>query len=482
MGESYKAISQVILIVPSSSSSTRIQRSTPQPSLNNGPSSTQDSHSIISSPIGVSPPPPNQKETEQPRSRRYTSLLLGCVLGYPLWLPAPRKPREKRDYTIDLGDVGVFPDGLPFDSLFNVFKGLNKDKQPFDIDQERRVVEDYHGKDAIFVRPKDLADRLPEKVQGLNGSSVFRLPLTQHHGALLLLPQGSRLEFLRKLSMAPYVRSRVGAWIDWAKEQEYLEEHQTLYLVTGIGECPSWVIAAWDSTASDNTGSQRSQPSQFLSLRIAADGKCIDWHGPPARYEVRSEGSESLAGQKETVFARGFWIDHSGMISRHDSPPVSQGDSSGNGGDENHGGDGSSHNPHAPTGSSNNGSAPPPPPPPATDGGYSGSSDPYHNSTGLQDGIPVYTLDLDSSAKCFEGVEHPCQIINRFAFQLISKVYPSSLEAEYIAFSHDEDWMAIIQDSDHEQPTKMEIIRRICGEFKFIIVQGKFTHMLRVKA
>ncbi|KAL0571152.1 hypothetical protein V5O48_010807 [Marasmius crinis-equi] len=60
----------------------------------------------------------------------------------------------------------------------------------------------------------------------------------------------------------------------------------------------------------------------------------------------------------------------------------------------------------------------------------------------------------------------------------MSKTHPELLDVGCIAFSHDDDWMSIVEDHPEEKfPGKIEMIRRISSKFKFVVEQGTLNSL-----
>ncbi|KAL0567324.1 hypothetical protein V5O48_014673 [Marasmius crinis-equi] len=475
------------------SSSTRAQSNSP---LSASPTFASPE---TTPPATPSPPSPANAEAtrgrtrERTRSQRYQSSLLECGLGYPLWKPSPRRTLAE-EYVINIGDVGVISDGLPFNTLFNIVQAsdspANKDGVPEGVDppcvlptRALTVHDQYHQDGVTFVRPSEAVSS--QDVQNTNGSRVFNFSLTSNHGALLLLPQGGILENLQgRTEFTSRIQRYWRKWYGFAEEQGDLGDYDALYLVTGVEKCSTWAIAAWDSTqtATESTASQQ------LSLEIMPDGRCVWRSFPPARCETRSLTPGVDGTAKESVFVRGFWINRSGGTSsdsRPPPPPSPFGGGGGNDDDENPwGGGGGSRNPfrsHRTSSSSPNSASP----------SFYGSGDtrttssywPSDSADAPRDETQVKDIMLDLTADGPDVVAHPCELINKFALKLISNLSRGSRNAGWVAFSHDSDLMGIMQDSEQGLPTKIEIIRRICGEFKFVIGEGKsypFTYAFRI--
>ncbi|KAL0570890.1 hypothetical protein V5O48_011068 [Marasmius crinis-equi] len=431
-------------------------------------------------PFSISFPSTNAAEgnkNQLTRSQHYESLLFGYGLGYPLWDPTPRQTRAGEEYVVNIGDVGVIPGRLPFNTLFNITQPpdslANRDGIPLGVDPPcpinprwLTVIEKYHQEETLFVRPKQSISS--QNAEDLDGKRVFNLTLNRTPGVLLLLPQGGALEVLeQKGKFTLHIQQYWRYWFDWAEQQGDLSDHQGLYVVTGVEKCPAWVIAAWDEDAT-MTSSDDSQ-SQTLTFELMGDGTCNWRRFPPARCEKRSFTSRAGDPPKESVFIRGFWIDRSsgvlsGSMPSPCPPPQFGGDDSGRS-------SGQSQGPSSSTGPSSNLSSLFPPP--ATSSRYSGTPDSHSNTTDLATDMLVYDLNLDLSGDYLGLVRHPCQTINKLAFDLISKTCPSLLESGCIAFSHDEDWMSIASEFGDELLWESDLIRRVCNRFKFVVEGGK---------
>ncbi|KAK1221144.1 hypothetical protein PQX77_016043 [Marasmius sp. AFHP31] len=104
------------------------------------------------------------KERARTRSRRYEILLYECGLGFPPWKPSPPQT-PGGEYILDIGDVGVFTHGRPFNTLFNIAEPrnhpANMDGIPEGVDppcalEERSitVVPEYHPPRMTFFQPE----------------------------------------------------------------------------------------------------------------------------------------------------------------------------------------------------------------------------------------------------------------------------------------------------------------------------------------
>ncbi|KAL0563864.1 hypothetical protein V5O48_018197, partial [Marasmius crinis-equi] len=423
----------------------------------------------------------------QTPSQRYVSLLSECGLGYPVWRPSPRRTEAEEEHIINIGDVGIVRDGLPFYTLFNITQPkdslANRDGVPDGVDppciiQPRCITVDDKSdeKDRCYIWPKEAI--LSEEMQeDLNGSRIFNFTLTNTHGALLLLPQGSVLKNLElKSEFTSRIQCHWRRWYPWAEQRGDLGDQQALYVVTGVEKCPTWAIAAWDSaTGSGNIS---------LSLKLTVDGSDgrSSWAYSTSRCKTQSLAkptpSETGGILNQTVFLRGFWINRHSRSIGGSSPPVPM-DFEGDGGDddENSGGDGdhdddlrdngrqqnhfsSSWNSSSHTTSRDSASSFGP--------GYSragGQSRHYLSPDFPQSKIRIANLRGSGS----DLITHPCQVINNLAFELISNIDPTLLDAGCVAISHDDDWISIIQDSDEELPSEAEIVRRVSAKLKYVV-------------
>ncbi|KAK1215027.1 cystathionine beta-lyase [Marasmius sp. AFHP31] len=423
------------------------------------------------------------KEETQTRSERYESLLLRCKLGFPLWTPSPRCTPDG-EYTLDIGDVGVLTHGLPFNTIFNITQPrnspANRDGIPAGVDppcvlgSRGITISKPHPSEATLIQPRDAIPK--QALRASKESSVFTFHLSGSGGALLMLPQGGTRH---TLVATTEFRTRVGQyWKDWyefAKGKVDLEEGQALYLVTGFERCSTWAMAVWDSISTY----KHDEPDSLELTVVKSTGAC-SWAYPPARCSTQSlssltANSDSLPLQnQETVFIRGFRIDLFDGSTTSQSPTLlsvlgqeknrnSDSDPNSRGSDscDHSAGGGSSLNLSTSTHPSFRG------------GGRSRPSDPQSDSLGpLVDEARILELELDDQdlSNGEDGsITHPCHIINKLAFLLISKTEPALLNAGCVALSHDEDWISIVRDSDEGFPSNAEIVKRICSEFKFTI-------------
>ncbi|KAK1230640.1 hypothetical protein PQX77_006270 [Marasmius sp. AFHP31] len=59
------------------------------------------------------------------------------------------------------------------------------------------------------------------------------------------------------------------------------------------------------------------------------------------------------------------------------------------------------------------------------------------------------------------------------AFEIASRVQPSLLDGGCMAFSHDEDWMSVLQElNEHRTPEGNELLKKVCEKFKFVAEGG----------
>ncbi|KAF9266463.1 hypothetical protein L218DRAFT_69808 [Marasmius fiardii PR-910] len=420
--------------------------------------------------IPITSPHDSASERECTRSEQYGLLLLGCGIGYPLWKPTPRCTREA-EYIVSIGDVGIISDGLPFNTLFNITQPIhslaNKDgvpegvHPPCFIDPRWVTVDDkYHPKGTTLIRPKNAVSC--QAIQGFDGSSVYSYTLTDTHGALLSLPGGGVLENLeRKGEFRQRIKKHWHQWYDFSEKQGYLEEHQALYIVTGVERCSSWAIAAWDYAPTDCTDSGTLK----LSVNESA-GKC-SWTHSIARCETQSfgtpSGTEGASALKQTVFVRGFWInkfhgemDNSMLQTKPLSMRLGGRDKGLDGGTYFWGNGGSAIGPSSgPSSMStfNSGSGP-------ANGGYFDVLAHTEAADHLQE-PQVYRFSVDNLDFLFSAVASPCELINRFAFIVLSRINPLVSNTGCVVFSHDDDWINIVQEYDDGFPTKMEFFRNI---------------------
>ncbi|KAL0564840.1 hypothetical protein V5O48_017197 [Marasmius crinis-equi] len=453
------------------------------PTPRSPPTSVSSSEAIFTNGIG-------KMKTQTP-SQRYVSLLFGCGLGYPLWRPTPRRTEAGEEYAINIGDVGVVRDGLPFYTLFNIIQPkdslANRDGVPEGVDppciiQARCITVDdkLDEKGRSYIRPQGSVES--EDVQeGSDGSRIFNFTLASTHGALLLLPQGSVLKALELRSeFISRIQRYWHQWYDWAEQQGDLGDQQALYVVTGVEKCSTWAIAAWDSAV----GSENLRP---LSLKLTvdgSDGRC-SWAYSTARCETQSlakpTSSEADGILNQTVFIRGFWINRYGGSIGGSSPPPAPMDFEGDGGEDgensgrngdhdNHYGGNSRQQNHS--SSSWNSSSP-------TTGRNSASS--FGTGHSGRQSRPYITLDFPQSDVRIANLSSSgsSSVINNLAFELISNIDPSLLDAGCVAVSHDDDWTSIIRDSDEELPSEAEIIRRVSAELKYVF-QGETIYTSRM--
>ncbi|KAJ8072181.1 hypothetical protein PM082_015739 [Marasmius tenuissimus] len=418
------------------------------------------------------------KERTRTRSRRYESLLFECGLGFPLWIPSPRCTPDG-EYMPEIGDVGVFSHGLPFNTIFNITQFrtslANRDGIPEGVDPpcplESRCVtikKRYHQPRTTLFQPEGAISRQTERTG--DRSSVFTFDLSAEGGALLMLPRGGTLQKLEKTSeFKKRIRLYWRQWYDFADGKVDLDNGQALYLATGVERCSAWAMAAWDSISSysyDELGS--------LELTVDEHTGACSWAFPPARCSTQTSDPPtpySSHSNQETVFIRGFRIDRfDGNINLR-SPALSlrpgnerDGDS-----DDDSSSRGSNSRDPPPFGESSSN-------PSLSAGSSRSGSGRFRVSNAQSDFLDppknraqILELNLNLSSDEDDLITHPCEIINKFAFELLSRVKPTLLDSGCVAFSHDEDWISIIRDSDEEFPSDVEIVRRICSKFQFTI-------------
>ncbi|KAJ8085481.1 hypothetical protein PM082_004297 [Marasmius tenuissimus] len=423
--------------------------------------------------------------------QRYTSLLSAGCSGYALWKPSPRYTASGKEYVISIGDVGVCHDTDPFHAFFNITKdlgGLSGVRPPNGVDPPCVIEEDDITVDARFhERNKVLAmSEAPISVRTTrvsSDSSVFTLQASTKAGALLMLPQGG---ILRKLHKTSEFRRRIlRHWEDWYKfaDEQGEVETPTLCLVTGVEQCSTWAMAVWDATS---TSSSHSDPGS-LELTVTEFGEC-SWTSWPVRCTIQSSEPRSPHmiddGTKETVFIRALWISRSDGKFSDDPPSSSSGSNEGGSSDRDH-----ARPHHSTRGPSDH-------LPNSTRGSwnlfhwfYNGSSS---NSPSLSEPRPFDRSELSSlriSASVLSSPDEspidtsrfidlpansdaafqPCRSINKLALEIASRAQPSLFNAGCVAFSHDEDWMSVIEDLDEPHvPMEDELLKCICGKFKFV--------------
>ncbi|KAJ8085461.1 hypothetical protein PM082_004277 [Marasmius tenuissimus] len=439
---------------------------------------------------------PTRQINDRTPGQRYAALLSACNIGYPLWKPSSRQTDTGNECTINIGDVGICSDEDPFHTLFNITESrssliFTSNPLPKGIDPpccvEGKVTVDptYHRDGVILVKPGGtlLGHSVSEDIANAN-QSIFTFDLTKGDGALLMLPRGGTL---RKLQQTHAFKGRISRywreWFEFAEQEGDLDENQTLCLITGLERCSTWAMAAWDSISSESYNNPGS-----VALRASVDkdsGHCA-WTFCPVRCSAQSSAltPQGLSNDqfKETVFIRAFWINRQvGRVSPSPPPlpPPSRDD-------ENESDDDSrarqhqqpSRNPFHHSRSSTylsrnpfnpfcKGSASGPP----SDNDRPQASETRSIATTLS---PVGTFIDESNiihlqVATSEDISHPCRVINRLAFSLLSKVRPALLDSGCIALSHDEDWMDVFKDFGEPDFSETELLRRVCAEYKFVM-------------
>ncbi|KAK1221936.1 hypothetical protein PQX77_015226 [Marasmius sp. AFHP31] len=464
------------------------------PLLSRGSTSPSISHSTPGSLpdiiVNSTPTPPfygsdypqqsEENDRGRTRSERYESLLLGCKLGFPLWVPSPRCTSDGEYYMPEIGDVGVLSHGLPFNTLFNITQPLssaaNKDGVPEGFDppcvlKSRwiTITERNNWSQIPLFQPKRaiVDQKRGVAVDGL--SRVFTFDLSKKEGALLMLPSGSTLRNLENtMQFEERARLQWRQWYDYANGQMNPEDGRALYLVTGVERCKAWAMAAWDSSyACDKSGS--------LELTVDVTTGACSWAFPPARCSTEVSGSpptQDLQSNQETVFIRGFRIDVYGQGISLCPPGLSSRPSRERDGNSDGDSNFKSGSRNPPSGDSFKPSSSSSTHYSFHGGGHFGTSD--SQSDYLQrldppiDATRIVEVELNANLSG-DSITHPCKTINSFAFELIAKTEPTLLDVGCVAFSHDEHWISTIQDSDDEFPSNVEIVQRICSKFKFTI-------------
>ncbi|KAK1219998.1 hypothetical protein PQX77_017260 [Marasmius sp. AFHP31] len=479
----YRDCSTAVFYVqfPNSSPSTPRMQPVPAFNLSAVPSNTVSA----STSVVTAGKAPVVKIDDRTHGQRYTSLMLACKVGYPLWKPSPRCTDTGEKHAIKIGDVGICCDLDPFYTLFNITEPLggvtNSDRVPDGVDppcdiRGNMTVDDrYHQNGKLLSRPQgSVMYQISTEEDCI--SKTYTFGLTHGEGALLMLPHGG---VLRKLQKTRELRKRITLhWRDWyhfADEEGDLDETQTLCLVTGVEQCSTWAMAGWDDIPS---GSGNDPGSMILTVNENSGHS--SWISCPPRCSTQSsEGALSFYGLSETVFLRAFWISNSnGSFNTRSSPPPPPGRS------ENHDNNGNpperDRHLHGPFDNSKNSQNPfmnsssllqglyshsQPPPSDSKESTLSSSHSTFTlPSGGVDEPKIVRFAELD-----LEKIQHPCQLINKLAFELISKACPSLLDSGCAAFSHDDDWMSVINDvGDWDVLKGDEIIERVCRKFKFV--------------
>ncbi|KAF9264591.1 hypothetical protein L218DRAFT_1076491 [Marasmius fiardii PR-910] len=314
----------------------------------------------------------------------------------------------------------------------------------------------------------------------LPGYTVHTFTLTDAHGAILILPRGGTLKNLEQVTeFHGRIQKYWRQWYEFAQRQDTLGERQILFVVTGVEQCSTWAIAAWDQV-------QRNPTPDVLSLKLAVDksnGGC-KWDYSTARCETQSLATVSppesagTSALQQSIFVRGFWINRFGgqMNSAFLPPTQFKGMDGGMDGDDNFGGnhDGGFYG----RSSSSSSSLPSTFPPSfgsarASGTGYSDGAAAQMDIEGSIRGPHVLKLSLVSRtlwyAFTFSEAANPCEVINRFAFEVVSRLDPEVLNTECIVVTHDNDWISLLEESDDGFPSKFETVRRICSKFKFVV-------------
>ncbi|KAL0057789.1 hypothetical protein AAF712_015558 [Marasmius tenuissimus] len=423
----------------------------------------------------------------RPDGQRYASLLSTAGLGYPLWYPSPRRTDTGEEHPINIGDVGICSDMHPFHTLFNITKrsdGINRDQQvsesvsgpKIEIQGLVTVVSDYHQPRKLLARPGSSV--LRETSTHRTNARLSTYHLSGKEGSLLMLPQGGVLkQFERTHAFLTRINDYWRRWYKFAENEANLDAGQSLCLVTGVEKCSSWAMAVWHYISND---SHETLDHLVLSASNEPDTSCR-WTRYPPRCSTKSstlnpvpvttsDAANSDGGLKDTVFIRAFWITRRGEIKK--SPPAP-------------GRDRDRRNIsnlfrrfESQTNSLKNfkvsfftmGSfskaSPSTPSPPRSCGRSKGPVAPAFEPLGDFDSNDMPSIVTLSAT--FNTASYPCQLINNLAFEIIYHVRPSLLDSGFAAFSHDDDWISVLENLDDTPLEGFELLRRVFSKYKLV--------------
>ncbi|KAJ6487772.1 hypothetical protein C8R45DRAFT_1213800 [Mycena sanguinolenta] len=235
------------------------------------------------------------------RSATYCRHLLEQQRGFPLFVPGPEHlPPESQTTGVSIGDVGqVTPEGM-FDVFFNIF--LSRD-HPINVDAPQDFTplagyDDYGVISSNFppgphVSGVSATARIDETVEFPGGD--FTSSCHGPDGAILCLPNGSRMERLRNVqAIRRYAAANAESWY------RYVEGtlgsrlvNGELYLITGCEKASSWGITTFHGLSAQN---------RFpVSFGPVGDNYAYRWKGPHC-HRKQADGSRP----NQTLFIHGF--------------------------------------------------------------------------------------------------------------------------------------------------------------------------------
>ncbi|KAF8629748.1 hypothetical protein AX15_003289 [Amanita polypyramis BW_CC] len=250
-------------------------------------------------------------------AERYSRLMLGSGLGYPLYLPEPDGglPLQYREVGVRVGDVGrITPDGA-FDFLFNICLKADHPANP-------SILPDCF---APIQSVETSVQRLFEPATRMTSDGIRRMDDTPdsyccktHEGAILVLPDGAVLcEAQNKLLFWDYAARHAEKLYKYMHlERGRDAPNGSLYIVTGCIKSESWGIATFDRPSQDN------DYLQFITVdvppgnlrRMPACGRRYYWKqangaiartGPSSKYLVIGDEVEML---NQCIFLRGYKV------------------------------------------------------------------------------------------------------------------------------------------------------------------------------
>ncbi|KAF8196276.1 hypothetical protein K438DRAFT_1934039 [Mycena galopus ATCC 62051] len=390
-------------------------------------------------------------------SRLYTRLLLPKGHGYPLFHPQAFDdlPLELRRVGTEIGDVGVVTSDGSFDPIFNICRAADDPLNRFGVppgfeqvnlqDMEVSARDDCHepGSDvssaAISKRRLDIDAGVESNVfLPLSAGAVVEISAasTSKEAAILLLPEGGSRVDLRSLKkFRDYAVKHAQHWYDFVnRDLERIVGNGDLYLVTGTDKSSSWGVAALENRCEDGRVSLKLKAAQ-----TATAGASCTWEWETATSFARSgprrPPEEASWGRNQTIFLRGYKVvvrpyplmKLVKAISIVNSKP----------------GDILRKSTFIPSLQSRSLGARN-----STTTSTTGRAPPFYSSS-------AGTRRTSGDDEC--KVYHPSSAVNQFLLDF-------SPDAT-VALIHDNQWMSVLNEDDHDIPTESEFIRRICDKY-----------------
>ncbi|KAF7362530.1 Cell division control protein [Mycena venus] len=439
----------------------------------------------------------------------YTRLLLPKRHGYPLFHPQPFDdlPLESRYIGIEVGDVGVVTSDGAFDVIFNICRSANDPVNRFGVPEGFEKVElspgdvaprgQYHRPGSDVSNTKISKRRLDvDAAAGVEGNvflpfgagAVVEISTSSKETAVLLLPDGaSRTDLRPKNIFRDYALKHAQRWYEFVnKKLHRMVGNGDLYLVTGTDKSSSWSVAALENHSEDCKISLKLKASQVGS----AGTSCVwEWETADSFADWGPRPLPAERSENQTVFIRGFKVairssplkksakaisivdsKPSDILSKTGSSPFAPSRPTGTGGLFR------SPAPHGIGGASKNEASVAehlPGSPEQSTRAFSQSrpigiaSPPSSIGSGTADDEE----SISDSAEYFPEnpkTYHPGYTINEY----LLRTCPTA----NVTVTHDDEWMAVLKESDEEFPSDCELIARICGKYDVNISSGVCLH------